>query len=45
MSKSSRPISMYRRKYINKNKKEALEKKRNENNTTQENSLETTNDE
>ncbi|KAL4135903.1 hypothetical protein QTP88_007485 [Uroleucon formosanum] len=44
MSKSSHPISLYNRKYIKKNRKEALEE-RNENITTQENSLETTNGE
>jgi len=45
MSQSSHPISLYSRKYIKKNRKKALEEKQNENNTTQENSLETTNGE
>ncbi|CAI6356912.1 unnamed protein product [Macrosiphum euphorbiae] len=45
MSQSSHPISLYSGKYIKKNRKAALEEKRNKNNTTQENSLETTNGE
>uniref|UniRef100_A0A2S2P9Y0 G-protein coupled receptor n=1 Tax=Schizaphis graminum TaxID=13262 RepID=A0A2S2P9Y0_SCHGA len=45
MSQSSHPISIYSRKYIKKNRKKALEEKREEKNRTQENSLETTNGE
>ncbi|XP_025191279.1 relaxin receptor 2-like [Melanaphis sacchari] len=45
MSQSSHPISIYTKKYIKTNKKKALKEKRKDKNSTQENSLESTNGE